>query len=142
MNAVFIMILVLSGMLEFSIDFNAYMKSRKLWLTNILSFLMFGIAVVVLIGAILDELRRRNEKLNDLNAALKKEIEDKNKAEEDRRTLSGFIPICSNCHQIRNDKGYWTKLEQFIRDNSEADFTHSICPGCAKKMYPEIFEGE
>jgi len=136
------MILVFLGTLEFSIDFNAYMKSRKLWLTNILSFLMFGIAVVVLIGKILDELRRRNEDLNGLNITLQKEIEDRNKAEEDRRVLSGLIPICSNCHQIRNDEGYWTRLEQFIRDNSDADFTHFICPGCSKKMYPELFEEE
>lgn len=54
------------------------------------------------------------------------------------KLLSGLIPICSSCKNIRDDKGYWEQIELFIRDNSEADFTHSICPDCIKTLYPEI----
>ncbi len=54
------------------------------------------------------------------------------------KLLSGLIPICSSCKNIRDDKGYWEQIELFIRDNSEADFTHSICPNCIKTLYPEI----
>jgi len=52
------------------------------------------------------------------------------------RTLSGLLPICSSCKKIRDDKGYWNKIESYIKDHSEADFTHSICPECAQKLYP------
>ncbi len=54
------------------------------------------------------------------------------------KLLSGLIPICSSCKNIRDDKGYWEHIEMFIRDNSEADFTHSICPDCIKTLYPDI----
>ncbi len=53
------------------------------------------------------------------------------------KTLSGLIPICACCKSIRNDKGYWEKIEKFINERSQAQFSHSICPECAKKMYPD-----
>jgi hypothetical protein len=56
------------------------------------------------------------------------------------KTLSGLLPICSNCKKIRDDKGYWKQIESYIRDHSEAEFTHSMCPICAKKFYPEFFQ--
>lgn len=56
------------------------------------------------------------------------------------KTLSGLLPICSNCKNIRDDQGYWKQIESYIRDHSEAEFTHSMCPECAKKLYPEFFE--
>ncbi len=52
-------------------------------------------------------------------------------------TLSGLIPICSNCKKIRDDKGYWNQLEKFIKKYANVDFSHSICPDCAKKLYPD-----
>jgi len=54
------------------------------------------------------------------------------------KLLSGFIPICASCKNIRDDKGYWKQVEEYIRDNSEAEFSHSICPDCMKKLYPEF----
>jgi len=53
------------------------------------------------------------------------------------RTLSGLLPICASCKKIRDDQGYWTQLEAYIRDHSEAEFSHSICPECRKKMYAD-----
>jgi energy-coupling factor transporter transmembrane protein EcfT len=53
-------------------------------------------------------------------------------------TLRGIIPICSSCKKVRDDKGYWNQIESYIRDHSEADFTHSICPECAKELYPDL----
>jgi GAF domain-containing protein len=52
------------------------------------------------------------------------------------KTLSGFLPICSSCKKIRDDKGYWQQIESYIRDHSEAEFSHGLCPDCAKKLYP------
>jgi len=54
------------------------------------------------------------------------------------KLLSGLLPICSSCNKIRDDEGYWKKIEIYIREHSEADFSHSICPECAKKLYPEF----
>ena len=53
-------------------------------------------------------------------------------------TLGGLLPICANCNKIRDDKGYWNRLEAYIQDHSEAEFTHGICPECIEKLYPEI----
>lgn len=54
------------------------------------------------------------------------------------RTLSGFLPICAHCKRIRDDTGYWNQIEAYIRDHSEADFSHGICPECARKHYPDL----
>jgi PAS domain-containing protein len=53
------------------------------------------------------------------------------------KLLSGLLPICSACKKIRDDQGYWTQLETYIRDHSEAQFTHGICPQCSEALYPE-----
>ncbi|HVJ50630.1 PAS domain-containing protein [Desulfitobacterium sp.] len=52
--------------------------------------------------------------------------------------LQGLIPICASCKQIRDDKGYWNRVEKYIEDHSEAVFTHDICPSCVKKLYPHL----
>jgi len=54
------------------------------------------------------------------------------------KTLSGLIPICSSCKKIRDDKGYWNQIEAYIGDHSEAEFSHGICPECAKELYPDF----
>lgn len=54
------------------------------------------------------------------------------------KTLSGMLPICSSCKKIRNDQGYWTQIELYIREHSDAEFSHGICPDCSKKLYPGI----
>lgn len=54
------------------------------------------------------------------------------------KQLSGFLPICAACKKIRDDQGYWSQIEQYIRKHSEAEFSHSICPDCAKKLYPDL----
>lgn len=83
-----------------------------------------------------------------------RDITERKRAEEERmklaqslrdaqtevRTLSGLLPICSSCKRIRRDDGTWEQLEVYIRDRSRAEFTHSICPACTKKLYPDLFE--
>jgi PAS domain S-box-containing protein len=56
------------------------------------------------------------------------------------RTLSGLLPICASCKKIRDDKGYWEQIEVYIRDRSEAEFSHGICPECAQKLYPDFYK--
>jgi len=55
------------------------------------------------------------------------------------KTLSGLLPICASCKKIRDDKGYWNRIETFLREHSQAEFSHGICPDCAKKLYPDQF---
>jgi len=52
-------------------------------------------------------------------------------------TLRGIVPICSFCKQIRDDKGYWNKVEGSVSKHTEAKFSHGICPTCMEKHYPE-----
>ncbi len=54
------------------------------------------------------------------------------------KELSGLLPICASCKKIRDDKGYWNQLESYIKIHSKADFSHSICPECANKLYSEF----
>jgi CheY-like chemotaxis protein len=56
------------------------------------------------------------------------------------KVLRGLLPICASCKKIRDDKGYWEQIEVYIRDHSDADFTHGLCPDCIKKFYPDIYE--
>ncbi len=56
------------------------------------------------------------------------------------RTLRGLLPICSSCKRIKNEKGQWEYMETYIRDRSQADFSHGICPECAQKLYPEYYK--
>jgi PAS domain-containing protein len=60
----------------------------------------------------------------------------------DVKTLSGLVPICSNCKKIRDDKGYWTQVEAYIQERSQARFSHGICPDCMKKLYPNFVPKE
>jgi hypothetical protein len=61
------------------------------------------------------------------------------KALDEVKVLSGFLPICSSCKKIRDDKGYWNQIETYIHAHSEAQFTHGICPPCSKKLYPDLY---
>jgi hypothetical protein len=54
------------------------------------------------------------------------------------KTLSGLLPICAHCKKVRNDQGYWQQIEEYISEHSSADFSHGICPECARKLYPHL----
>jgi PAS domain S-box-containing protein len=63
------------------------------------------------------------------------------KAFSEIKTLKGILPICASCKRIRDDKGYWNQIEAYIRDRSDAQFSHGICPECREKLYPEFDKG-
>jgi len=59
------------------------------------------------------------------------------------KTLHGLLPICAVCKSIRNDAGYWTSVESYLSDNSDASFSHAVCPTCFPKLYPGVpFPGD
>jgi PAS domain S-box-containing protein len=57
------------------------------------------------------------------------------------KTLRGFLPICASCKKIRDDKGYWNQLEIYLREHADVEFSHGICPDCARKLYPRYSQG-
>lgn len=90
---------------------------------------------------------RVNDRTKDLKIANKELTEAVNKHKEtisklkialsEVKTLRGILPICSHCKKIRDDEGYWNQIEAYIENHSEADMSHSVCPECAKKYYPD-----
>ncbi|MEW6367619.1 MAG: PAS domain S-box protein [Acidobacteriota bacterium] len=74
--------------------------------------------------------RERDKLIRELQEAVSK-----------AKTLSGLLPICASCKKIRDDRGYWNRIESYIADHSEAEFSHGICPECFNRLYPEYREG-
>lgn len=71
----------------------------------------------------------------DQEQALRVELED---ALCNLKTLQGMLPICAHCKKVRDDQGYWTQIEQYVRAHSEAQFTHGICPECIEEHYGDV----
>jgi hypothetical protein len=69
----------------------------------------------------------REKLVSELQAALSKV-----------KQLSGLLPICASCKKIRDDQGYWNQIEEYIRNHSEADFSHGLCPSCIERLYPDF----
>lgn len=82
----------------------------------------------------------------DVIAVQLKEIQTKNEELEQRlseiKTLRGLIPICASCKKVRDDSGYWESIESYVRERSAAEFSHSVCPDCARELYPSLMGGE
>ncbi len=64
--------------------------------------------------------------------------EELEKAMANIKHLSGLLPICAHCKQIRDDRGYWQQLDKYVGEHSMVEFSHSLCPQCVQKLYPEI----
>ena len=67
-------------------------------------------------------------------------IEELQEALAKVKTLSGMLPICSSCKQIRDDKGYWNQVDTYIHEHADVEFSHALCPDCAKKLYPDYYD--
>lgn len=65
---------------------------------------------------------------------------DLEKALTEIKTLQGIVPICAKCKKIRDDKGYWNRLEEYIETRLDAEFSHGLCPDCMRELYPEVAE--
>ncbi len=97
----------------------------KYWDAGIkfVAFLILGFAVLRVKHALQQE-KESNEKLSTALAEVK--------------NLTGLLPICASCKQIRDDEGYWHRVEAYISNHSDAEFTHSMCPACSKEWYPHF----
>lgn len=88
------------------------------------------------VTALLGLMRKMAEKKRN------KAICEREKALEDVKVLRGLLPICASCKKIRNEENYWIQIESYIKEHSEAEFSHGICPDCVKKLYPEFGKEE
>jgi PAS domain S-box-containing protein len=100
-----------------------------------------------------DMVQERTVRLRSTNERLENEITERRRAETERerlivelqealvkvKTLSGLIPICSSCKKIRDDQGAWHKLETYLREHSDAEFSHGLCQDCLARLYPEDY---
>ncbi|TYB31362.1 MAG: GAF domain-containing protein [Candidatus Mcinerneyibacterium aminivorans] len=77
------------------------------------------------------QLLKKNHLIREKNKKLNKYISE-------IKELKGIIPICSNCHKIRDNDGYWQRVEKYIQTHSNAQFSHGVCPECRSKLYPEL----
>ncbi|MDH4318470.1 MAG: response regulator [Desulfobulbaceae bacterium] len=85
------------------------------------------------------------KKLNDYRESLESILNEREMLIVDLRQslkqvkiLSGLLPICASCKKIRDDKGYWNRLESYLSEHSNVEFSHSVCPDCVEKLYPEL----
>ncbi|MBN1781343.1 response regulator [bacterium] len=79
-------------------------------------------------------------KMKMLNLELGARTAELEKALEEIQTLRGILPICAGCKNIRNDEGFWEKVEDYLERNSSVSFTHGLCPDCQTKLYGDFLK--
>ena len=92
-----------------------------------------GLIAFLLIAVLIATIRRSLDHEKKVTAELQHSLDH-------IKRLSGMLPICASCKKIRNDKGYWEQIEHYIAERSETEFTHGLCPECAKRLYPELMK--
>ena len=125
----------------------------SIWESHVVTILFttfLSVIAAILVSIRLEKLvRERTGKLNETNEKLEREVDERRNAErkqkelihdlqkasEEVRQLSGLLPLCSHCKKIRDDQGYWNILESYIEKNSNASFSHGLCPDCSDKLY-------
>ncbi len=93
---------------------------------------LFAVWITAVLGIARNRAERRRSEI----------LHEREKALDEIKILRGLLPICASCKKIRDDNGYWTQIEGYIKEHSEANFTHSVCPDCARKLYPDYFKNK
>lgn len=83
---------------------------------------------------------RVGQRIIKIQNTLAEKVQELEEALSTIKTLSGLVPICSHCKNIRNDDGYWEQVDVYMRNHSDAEFSHGICPGCMEKYYSDIMK--
>ncbi len=99
----------------------------------------YGVANVVGYAVGVTSKRRRRHEYK-LFVAERNEREQLEKALEEIKTLQGMLPLCSYCKRVRNDKGYWDQVDQYLSKHTPATVSHALCPDCLAKQYPKVYE--
>lgn len=142
-----------------NIEYDNFVNSRKFWYSIILTLgfiLLVALLFMLWNHSLRTMVRQRTQELNDYKNSLEKMVEERTRnlhevnqdlsetnsklqqALDEVKTLSGFLPICSSCKQVRDDQGYWKQIEEYLSIHSDAQLSHSICPDCLEKLYPDF----
>ena len=105
-----------------------------IFVLSALSYVVCVFGLWLMLKPLSNRLLMREE---ELQSEIDSKTENLKKALEDVKTLSGLVPICSNCKKIRDDTGYWNGIEEYIQKHSEIAFSHGLCPECADELYGE-----
>ena len=123
------------GLIMVSIQFDQLLTIQMI---NSITFTIFALAL----SRITFYYQLREFKARMVIEEKSNEIETRNRelqsAMANIKTLSGLLPICAHCKKIRDDKGYWNQIESYIRDHSDAEFSHGICQDCLQKYYSDL----
>ena len=122
-------------------DFFLFVPSEQFYIDIIVSALL--ISAGILLDTNLRKLARERDvqkELNRVNKELSRSNKDLQKSLADIKVLRGLIPICATCKRIRDDTGYWQKVEDYLRQHSEANFTHGVCPECAARVRKDFMK--
>lgn len=131
------------------------------WFWHIQRFLAYTVVLYYIFKTFLrisEELQKANEhlekKIAERTAELSSEVAERKRYGNERdvvilqlqgaldqiKTLTGLLPTCASCKNIRDAEGNWIQMEQYIQEHSNARFSHGLCPQCAKKLYPDVFD--
>jgi hypothetical protein len=124
-------------------------EARQLTRTLVWEFAAIFLLVVALSAYMVRDSVRNNRRMRaaeeqvvayqvNLQRLVEERTASLEKALVEVKTLSGLLPICASCKNIRDDHGYWTRIEKYLSDHSSAVFTHGICPECRAKLYPDL----
>jgi len=115
---------------SYTVDFRVVTGKGKIKCLQAIGELIHNGQTSVLKGIVQDITERKEQENKQ-----KKLMSELQEAFARIKTLSGLIPICANCKRIRDDRGYWQRMERYIEERSQAEFTHSLCPDCEQKLY-------
>jgi len=119
-------------------------SGKLIYISVLILTMIFILSSIIIVQGIRETRRRSAAELElqlhyeQLEELVNLRTADLQKALSEVKLLSGFLPICASCKRIRDDKGYWNRIESYIQQHSEAEFSHSICPECAERLYPEF----
>ncbi|HMB00649.1 MAG TPA: hypothetical protein VKS21_06645 [Spirochaetota bacterium] len=100
-------------------------RFKTTFIISLLTVSFFSFLSIFLVENFNRKLKDKQKKLEEALASIK--------------TLKGLVPICSYCHSIRDDKGYWKKIENYLHEHTDAFLSHGICDDCLKKHYPDTY---
>jgi hypothetical protein len=139
--------LMLSGMSLYEFLKQMIHPDISIWQSHIVTIVFSTICAVIAGYFILrkhidltETLIRKNKESEYLRNELENTVSQLKITLSEIKTLTGLLPICSSCKKIRDENGSWIQIERYIRERSEAEFTHDICQECFKKLYPDILE--
>ena len=114
--------------------------AERHWWTLVVGHFLIWLIGVVGIGLGAGHIRRRIRERDLAELERTKTIVQLQEALAQVKTLKGIVPICSHCKKIRDDAGYWQQVDSYVRQHTEAEFSHSLCPSCIEVVYPEHAE--